>query len=52
MAKTTTTTELGDDGRPVTYKTTKALRRSEARLIPWTAGPQTRWQRIKRAAVG
>jgi len=49
MAKTTT--ELGDDGRPVTYKSTRARRRSEAQLIPWTPGPQTRWEKFKRAAV-
>lgn len=46
------TTELGVDGRPVTYKHTRARRRSESELIPWTPGPQTRWQKIKRAAVG
>jgi hypothetical protein len=50
MAKRTT--ELGDDGRPVTYTATRAQRRSEERLIPWTPGPRTRWQRFKRAAVG
>jgi hypothetical protein len=27
----------------------RAARETE---IPWTRGPQTRWQRIKRAAVG
>jgi hypothetical protein len=37
MAKTTT--ELGDDGRPVTYKNTRSRRRSEAKLIPWTKAP-------------
>jgi hypothetical protein len=47
-----TTTELGDDGRPVTYKSTRARRKSESRLIPLTPGPQTRLQRIVRAAVG
>lgn len=50
MAKTTTA--MGDDGRTVTYKATKSRRHSEQRLIPWTAGPQTRWQKLKRAAVG
>lgn len=47
-----TTTELGDDGRVHTYKSTRARRASEARLIGWTAGPQTKWQKFKRAAVG
>lgn len=50
MAKTTT--ELGDDGRPVTYTSTRARRKSEERLIPWTKGPQTRLQKIKRNLVG
>lgn len=46
------TTELGDDGRVVTYKATRARRQSEARLIPFTPAPTTRWQKFKRAAVG
>jgi hypothetical protein len=50
MAKRTT--ELDDDGRPVTYTATRSRRKSEQRLIPWTRGPQTRWQKFKRAAVG
>jgi len=50
MAKTVT--EMGDDGRIVTHKPTRHQRRSEARLIPWTPGPQTRWQRFVRKAVG
>lgn len=37
MAKTTT--ELGDDGRTHTYKNTRARRKSESRLIPWTKPP-------------
>lgn len=45
------TTELGDDGRLVTYKATRARRRSEQRLIPWTPGPTTPWQKFKRAAI-
>lgn len=50
MAKTTT--EMDDDGRVRTYKSTRARRASEQRLIPWTPGPQTAWQRFKRKAVG
>lgn len=49
MAKTTT--ELGDDGRPVTYKSTRQRRKSE-QFVPWTKGPTTRWEKFKRAAVG
>lgn len=45
-------TEMDDDGRIVTHKPTKAQRKSEQALIPWTAGPQTRLQRIKRNLVG
>lgn len=44
--------EQDDTGRIVTYRLTAARRKSADRLIPWTAGPQTRWQRIKRAAIG
>lgn len=47
-----TTTELGEDGRPVTYRSTRARRASEARLIPFTPGPRTRWKKFVRAAVG
>lgn len=46
------TTEMGDDGRLVTYKATRARRKSEAQLIPFMPGPQTRWQKFKRSAVG
>lgn len=50
MAKTTT--ELGDDGRPVTYKNTRARSRSEA-PIPWTEGPgKSRRKRLARALWG
>lgn len=35
-------------GKPVSGRVSKA----EERLIPRTPGPQTRWQKIKRAAVG
>lgn len=45
-------TEMDDDGRVVTHKPTRAQRQSEQELIPWTAGPKTRWQKLKRAAVG
>jgi hypothetical protein len=30
----------------------RKVRRHDEREIPWTAGPQTRWQKFKRAAVG
>jgi hypothetical protein len=36
------------DGKPVSGK----VRKTKEREIPWTPGPQTRWQKIKRAAVG
>ncbi len=45
-------TELDDDLNPVTYKNTRARRRSEAQLIPWSKGPRTRGQRIARALWG
>jgi hypothetical protein len=45
-------TEMDDDGRIVSWKPTRHHRKSEAQLIPWTAGPQTRWQKFKRSAVG
>lgn len=34
------------------YVVTKAQKRSEKNLIPVTAGPLTRWQKIKRSAIG
>ena len=40
------------DGSPRTYKLTRSRRRSEAQLIPWTAGPQNRRQKIARALWG
>ena len=50
MAKTTT--EMGDDGRIVSYKNTRSRRKSEAQLIPMTPGPRNAWQRFVRKAVG
>lgn len=41
---------LDDAGLP--HQVTRHQRKSEERLIPWTRGPQTRWERFKRAAVG
>jgi hypothetical protein len=41
-----------NDGKPVEYSVTRTMRKSEERLIPWTAGPQSKWQKFKRAAVG
>lgn len=46
------TTELDDNGRLVTYPSTRSRRKSEERLIGWTAGPQNRRQRIARALWG
>jgi hypothetical protein len=43
---------MGDDGRIYTHKVTRHQRASEARLIPWTKGPTTAWEKFKRAAVG
>lgn len=51
MAKTVTQAPADDwgfTGRPETRKVTRV----KTTEIPWTRGPQTRWQRIKRAAVG
>ena len=45
-------TEMDDDGRVVSYKNTRSRRKSEARLIPWTAGPTTKRAKILRALVG
>lgn len=45
-------TEMDDDGRVVSHTPTRAQRRSEQREIPWTQGPQTKWEKFKRAAVG
>lgn len=50
MAKTTTM--LGDDGKPVTFLNTRARRKSESQLIPWTEGPTTRGKKIRRALWG
>lgn len=44
-------TGMDDDGRVVSHQLTRAQRKSE-RLIPWTAGPQTKWEKFKRKAVG
>ncbi len=44
--------EQDDNGKIVSYRQTKALKKSEARLIGWTPGPQTRAQRIKRDLIG
>lgn len=45
-------TEMDDDGQVVTHQPTRAQRKSEQALIPWTRGPQTRLQRIKGNLVG
>lgn len=37
-----------DTGRVESRK----VRRARTTEIPWTPGPQTRWQKIKRKAVG
>ncbi len=50
MAKTTT--EMDDFGRVVSYRNTRARRKSESQLIGWTRGPQTRGQKIARALWG
>lgn len=42
---------LDDNGRPYSHKLTRAQRKSE-RLISWTPGPQTGWEKFKRKAVG
>lgn len=43
-------TQLDDSGRP--HRVTRHQLKSEQRLIPWTPGPQTAWQRFVRKAVG
>jgi hypothetical protein len=50
MAKTTT--EMGDDGRIVTYKNSRSRQKSAAREIPWTKGPTTRRAKVARALWG
>jgi hypothetical protein len=45
-------TEMDDDGRIVSHKRTRHQRKSGENLIGWSAGPQTRWEKFKRAAVG
>jgi hypothetical protein len=50
MAKTVT--RMDDDGRVVSHKQTRARSKSEAQLIPWTAGPQNRRQKLARALWG
>lgn len=48
MAKTVT--GMDDDGRIVSHKMTRAQRKS-LQEFPWTPGPQTRWQKIRRALI-
>ncbi len=45
-------TEMDDDGKVVTYTPTRAMKRSEAKLLPWTPAPVTRAEKIKRALWG
>lgn len=55
MAKTVKGFEEDDFGNPVEYShSVNRHQRKSARAgeIPWTRGPQTRWQKIKRAAIG
>jgi hypothetical protein len=40
------------DGKGNIFTVTKAMKKSEARLIPLTPAPKTAWQKIKRNAVG
>ena len=49
MAKTRVGQMDENSGR-VEVRTVRATGRTTE--IPWVRGPQTRWQRIKRAAVG
>lgn len=49
MAKTRTRLDV-ETGR--TEKVTRAMHASEQRLIPWTRGPQKRWQKLVRKAIG
>lgn len=50
MAKTVG--QIGDNGKVTVAKVTKKMSKSEQALIGWTPGPQTAWQKFKRAAVG
>lgn len=45
-------TEIDDNGKIVTYTPTRRQRKSEQSLIPWTPGPRTRGQKIRRALWG
>jgi len=51
MSKRVTETDVDENGKPVTYSLTRHQRKS-MREIPWTAGPQTRGQKIRRALWG
>lgn len=48
MAKRTVGQVNEDTGRVEV----RSVRRHREREIPWTAGPQTRWQKFKRAGWG
>lgn len=55
MGKRVTGFEIDDDGRMHQYsgKQTRGLRKSErAGEIPWTRGPDTKWRKFVRNAVG
>lgn len=49
MAKTTTAL---NPKTGTTYAITKAMKASESNAIPWTPGPQTLAQKIKRNLIG
>lgn len=51
MAKTVTTSPTNQWGEITGRPETKRVGRAETGPIPWTRGPQTRWQRIVRAAI-
>jgi hypothetical protein len=52
FGKTTVAMDEDISGRAVVFKQTRAMRKSEARLIPATPAPKTAWQKFKRDAWG
>lgn len=45
-------TRVGQVNEATRRVETRTVRRVKTTEIPWTAGPTTRWERIKRVAVG
>lgn len=52
MARTVTGHPADDWGQRIGPTRTKKVSEAKTTEIPWTRGPQTRWQRFVRKAVG